>query len=41
MLFFVCVVISDLYLFQDIVLLNPCSKFSENLMLLFMDKVTN
>ena len=32
-------VISDLYLIQEIVLLNPCFKFSKNLMLLFMDKL--
>ena len=35
-----CVVISDLYLFQKIVLLNPCFIFSKNLMLSFIDKVT-
>ena len=40
MLFFDCVVISDIYLFQKIVLLNPWFKFSKNLILLFMDKAT-
>ena len=40
LLFFGFVVISDLYLFQDIVLLNTCFKFSKNLMLLFIGKVT-
>ena len=35
-----CVVISDLYLFQDIALLNPYFKFSKNLMSLLIDKVT-
>ena len=34
------VIISDLYLFQDIVLLNPYFKFSKNLMLSFITKVT-
>ena len=38
--FFGCDVISDLCLFQDIVLLNSCSKFSKRLMLLFTDKFT-
>ena len=32
-------VISDLYLFQEPVLLNPCFKFSKTLMLPFIDKV--
>ena len=40
LLFFGCVVISNLYLFQDFVLLNPCFKYSKNLMLSFIDKVT-
>ena len=35
-----CVVISDLYLFQEIVLLNPCFIFSKNLILSFINKVT-
>ena len=35
-----CIVISDLYLFQDIVLLNPCIKFLRNFMLSFMDKLS-
>ena len=35
-----CIVISDLYLFQDIVLCNPYFKCSKNLVLLFIDKVT-
>ena len=38
--FFGCVVIADLYLFQEIVLLNPCFIFSESLMLSLIDKVT-
>ena len=38
--FFPCVVISDLYLFQEIVLPNPCFMFSKNLILSFVDKVT-
>ena len=38
--FFGCAAISDLYLFQYIILLNLCFKFSNNLMLLFEDKVT-
>ena len=37
--FFVCVVISDLYLFQEIVLLNPCFIFPKNLTLSFTDKL--
>ena len=36
----VCVVISDLYLFQEIVILNPCLIFSRNLILSFIEKVT-
>ena len=36
-----CVMTSDLYLFQEIVLFNPCFKFSKYLMLLLIDKVTN
>ena len=39
-MFFVCVVISDLYLLQEIVLLNPCFIFSKNLILPLIDKVT-
>ena len=39
-MFFDCVVISDLYLFQETVVLNPCFTFSKNLMLSFIDKVT-
>ena len=35
MLLFGVVVILDLYLFQDLVLLNPCFKFSKSLMLPF------
>ena len=38
--FFGCVVISELYLFQEIVLLNPCFIFSKNLILSLIDKVT-
>ena len=38
--FFVCVIISDLYLFQEIVLLNLCFIFSKNLILPLTDKVT-
>ena len=38
--FFACVVISVLYLFQEIVLLNPCFIFSNNLILSLIDKVT-
>ena len=34
------VFISDLFLFQEIVLLNPCVKFSKKLMFSFVDKVT-
>ena len=37
--FFICAVISNLNLFQEIVLLNPCSIFSKNLILSFLDKV--
>ena len=39
-LFFVYVVISNLYLFQEVVLLNPCLIFSKNLILPVLDKVT-
>ena len=39
-MFFGCVVISDLYLFQELVLLNPCYIFYKNLILSFIDKVT-
>ena len=35
-----CVVISDLYLFQEMVLLNSCFIFYVNLMLSFIEKVT-
>ena len=38
--FFGCVVISELYLFQEIVLLNPCFIVSKNLILSLIDKVT-
>ena len=38
-MFFGCVAFSDLYLFQETILLNPCFIFSKNLMLLFIDKV--
>ena len=38
--FFGCVVVSDLYLFQETVLLIPCFMFSKNLMLWFIDQVT-
>ena len=40
LLFFACVVISDLYLFQEINLLNACFIFSKNLILSLIDKVT-
>ena len=40
LLFFGCVVISDLYLFQETVILKPCFKFFKNLMLSFIDKDT-
>ena len=40
MLFFGCVVISDLYLLHDIVLLNPCFQFPQKLMLWFIEKMT-
>ena len=40
LLFFGSALISDLYLFQETILLNPCFKCSKNLMLLFIDKVT-
>ena len=40
LLFFCCVVISDLYLFLEIFYLNPCVIFSKNLILSFIDKVT-
>ena len=39
-MFFVCVVISDEYLFQEIVPLNPCFIFSKNIILSLIDKVT-
>ena len=38
--FFGCLVISDLYLFQEIVLLNPSFLFHKILVLSFKDKVT-
>ena len=38
--FFDCEVISDLDLFQDIILLNPCFMFPKHLMLSFIDTVT-
>ena len=37
--FFFFFVIWDLYLFQEIVLLNPCFIFSKNLILSVIDKV--
>ena len=40
LLLFGCVVISDLYLFQEIVVLNPCFIFSKNVILSLIDKVT-
>ena len=39
-MFFGCVIISNLNLFQENVLLNPWFMFSRKLMLSFMDKVT-
>ena len=39
-MFFGCVIISDLYLFQGTVLLNLCFILSENLILSFIDNVT-
>ena len=36
--FFVCVAIWDLYLFQEIVLLNPCFIFSKIMILSVIDK---
>ena len=41
MLFFGCVIISDLYLFQETVLLNPYFKISKSSMSSFIVKVTN
>ena len=38
--FFAYVDISDLYLFQEIILLNLCFIFSKNVILSFIDKVT-
>ena len=38
--FFVCVVISDLYLFQEIIFLNRFFMFSKNLILSLIDKET-
>ena len=40
LLFFGCVVISDLYLLSEIVLLNLYFIFSKKLILLLIDKVT-
>ena len=37
---FGCAVISGLYLFQEMLILNPSITFSKNLMLLLIDKVT-
>ena len=37
---FGCIVAADLYLFLDIVLLHTCFKFSKNLTVSFIDKVT-
>ena len=37
---FDCALISDLCLFQEIALLNPCFRSYENLLLSFIDKVT-
>ena len=39
LLFFNCAVISDLYMFQEIVILNLCFIFSKNLILSFTDRV--
>ena len=38
--FFGCVIISDLYLFQKIILLNPCFILCKSLILSFTGKVT-
>ena len=38
--FFDCVVISDLYGFQEIALLDPCYKFYQSLTSSLIDKVT-
>ena len=40
LLFLGFAVISDEYLFQETVLLNPYFMFSKNVMLLFRDKMT-
>ena len=40
LLLFDCVVISDLYFFQEIVLLNSCFIFSKSLILSFLDRMT-
>ena len=37
---FGCVVISDVYWLQEVVILNLCSMFSKNLISSFIDKVT-
>ena len=39
-MYFDCVGISDLYLFQEIVILNPCFIFSKNFILPFIGKLT-
>ena len=40
MLLFGSVVISELYLFQETALFNPCFQYSKNFLLLLKDKVT-
>ena len=40
LLFLGCVIISDKYLFQEVVLLNPCLIFSKNVILSLIEKVT-
>ena len=40
LLFLGCAIISDLYLFQEVVLLNHCLIFSKNLILSLIEKVT-
>ena len=39
LLFFNCAVISDLYMFHEIVILNLCFIFSKNLILSFIERV--
>ena len=39
--FFGCVIISDLYLFQKIILSNPSFIFSKSFILLFTGKLTS